>query len=188
MFESPAKNRIAEAFKTILKEKPFSSIKVKNVVDQAGVSSMTFYRSFSDKYDMVEKICFNDLMLFTKIYGSNAELRSITVCMLNTIKSNKDFYGKILEDDDARESFMNALSRVSEETTGTKGSAATLSTSEEILKEWAAGEFQRSVDEVYTDWISTMPLRAVLKGKELAAAVKAFEQNTLEDFKKRLNK
>lgn len=188
MFDSPSKNRIAEAFKFLLKEKPFSTIKVKNIVDVAGVSSMTFYRNFADKYDMVEQICFDDLMLFTKIYGSNAELRSITVCMLNTIKSNKDFYGKILKDDEGRESFMHALSHVSREATGTEGSAATLSMSEDLMKNWASEDFATSVDDVYTEWVSAMPLRSVLKGKELASAVKAFEQNTLEDFRKRLKK
>ena len=188
MLDTPTKKRIAEAFKTLLKEKPFSNIKVKNIVDLAGVSSMTFYRHFSDKYDMVENICFDDLMLFTKVYGSNAELRSITVCMLNTIKNNASFYGKILRDDEARESFMSALSKVSEETTGTKGSPITLSMSEEILKKWADEDFETPVDDVYRDWISTMPLRSVLKGKELDAAVKAYEKNTLEDFRKKYKK
>ena len=188
MFETPAKNRIAQAFKELLLEKPFSTVKVKNIVERAGVSSMTFYRHFSDKFDMVEGICHNDLMLFAKIYGDNAELRSMTVCMLNTIKNNRDFYVQILGDDEARESFMRALSRVSSETTGTEGSPAALVASEEILKNWAKNDFSTPVDDVYMDWVSTMPLRSVLKGKELAAAVRAFEQNTIEDFKKRMKK
>lgn len=188
MFDSPTKNRIAEAFKTLLKEKPYSTIKVKNIVDLAGVSSMTFYRSFSDKDEMVENICFEDLMLFTKIYGSNAELRSITVCMLNTIKSNSGFYGALFKDDNSMDSFMRALSRVSYEATGTKGSATTLSNCKEILQAWANEDFATPVDDIYTKWIAEMPLRAVLKGKELSAAIKAFEQSTLEEFKKRYKK
>ncbi|MBR5338986.1 MAG: TetR family transcriptional regulator [Lachnospiraceae bacterium] len=188
MFDSPTKNRIAEAFKTLLKEKPYSSIKVKNIVDLAGVSSMTFYRNFSDKDELTENICFEDLMLFTKIYGSNAELRSITVCMLNTIKSNSGFYGALFKDEDSMDSFMRALSRVSYEATGTKGSATTLSNCKEILQEWANENFATSVDDIYTKWVAEMPLRAVLNEKELAAAIKSFEKRTLEEFRKRYKK
>lgn len=188
MIDSPMKQRIAEALKTLLKQKSFSEIRVKGIVDIAGVSSMSFYRSFSDKYDLLESICYDDLMLFTKIYGSKAELRSFTVCMLNTIQSHSAFYGKIFSDSDAIDSFILALSRVSEETTGTQGSAATLSTCKETLKKWAEEGFKMSVDEVYAEWVSTLPLRSVLKGEELAEAIRRFEANTIEDFKNRVKK
>jgi len=188
MIDSPMKQRIAEALKTLLKQKTFSEIRVKGIVDVAGVSSMSFYRSFSDKYDLLESICYDDLMLFTKIYGNNAELRSFTVCMLNTIQNHSAFYGKIFSDSEAVDSFIRALSRVSEETTGTQGSAATLSTCKETMRKWAEDDFRMPVDEVYTEWISTLPLRSVLKGEELAEAIRRFEANTIEDFKKHVNK
>jgi len=188
MIDSPMKQRIAEALKTLLKQKSFSEIRVKGIVDIAGVSSMSFYRSFSDKYDLLESICYDDLMLFTKIYGSKAEVRSFTVCMLNTIQNHAAFYGKIFSDNEAIESFIRALSRVSEETTGTQGSAATLATCKETMRRWAADNFEMSVDDVYTEWVSTLPLRSVLKGEELAEAIRRFEANTIEDFRKRVNK
>lgn len=188
MIDSPMKQRIAEALKTLLKQKSFSEIRVKGIVDVAGVSSMSFYRSFSDKYDLLESICYDDLMLFTKIYGSKAEVRSFTVCMLNTIQNHAAFYGKIFSDNEAIESFIRALSRVSEETTGTQGSAATLATCKETMRRWAADNFEMSVDDVYTEWVSTLPLRSVLKGEELAEAIRRFEANTIEDFRMRMNK
>lgn len=86
------------------------------------------------------------------------------------------------------DSFMRALSRVSYEATGTKGSATTLSNCKEILQEWANENFATSVDDIYTKWIAEMPLRAVLNEKELAAAIKSFEKRTLEEFKKQIKK
>ena len=186
MFDSPAKNKLVEAFKTILKERPYSTIKVKDIVELANVSSMTFYRNFEDKADLTEHICFDDLMLFTKIYGNSAEVRSITVCMLNTIRNNKEYYGSILKDDDARASFISALSHVSEEAAGSKGSSATLSLCSETLKKWANEDFRTSVDDLYREWISSLPLKSVLKGKELEDAIKTFEANTIADFRKRV--
>ena len=184
MFDSPAKNRLKSSFKSLLKEKPFSGIKVKDVVERANVSSMTFYRNFADKADLTESICFEDLMLFTKIYGSTAEIRSITVCMLNTIRNNKDYYGNILRDDSGRASFLNALNHVSEETAGKQAAPLTLSACGEILKKWANEDFVRSVDDLYLEWISNLPLKAFLKGKELEMAIKAYEAKTIEDFRR----
>ena len=188
MIDSPMKQRIAEALKSLMKQKTFSEIRVKGIVDAAGVSSMSFYRSFSDKYELLESICYDDLMLFTKIYGSKAELRSFTVCMLSTIQNHSEFYGKIFDDSDAIDSFIRALSRVSEETTGTQGSAAMLVTCKETLRKWAEDDFKMSVDEVYTEWISTLPLRSVLKGDELAEVIRRFEANTIEDFRRHVTK
>lgn len=186
MFDSPAKNKLVEAFKAILKERSYFNIKVKDIVELANVSSMTFYRNFADKADLTENVCFDDLMLFTKIYGNSAEVRSITVCMLNTIRNNKEYYGSILKDDDARASFISALSHVSEEATGSKGSSATLSLCGETMKKWANEDFRTSVDDIYKEWISSLPLKSVLKGKELEDAIKTFEANTIEDFRKRV--
>ena len=156
------------------------------VVDCDPQSLKGFSRRVTVSSDSLRNVCFDDLMLFTKIYGNSAEVRSITVCMLNTIRNNKEYYCSILKDDDARASFVSALSRVTEEATGSKGSSATLSLCSETMKKWANENFRTSVDDIYKEWISNLPLKSVLKGKELEDAIKAFEANTIEDFRKRV--
>ena len=183
---SPTRKKIADAFIEVLMQKSFSSIKVKDIVDVAGVSHMTFYRNFSDKYDLVESICYDDMMLFTKIYGRNAEWKAITVCILNTIKNNACFYGKILKDEEATKYCMNALCKVSDDNTGAKGSSATYSAWRETLQSWAKNGFSEPVEDIYVKLVGAMPLHEVFTGEDLTAAIKAYETNTLDDFRNRL--
>lgn len=179
------KKRISEAFLEVLRQKPFSSIKIKDIIEKAGVSHMTFYRSYSDIFDLVESICYEDLMLFSKIYGRNAEWRSITICILNTIKNNSSFYGKVLKDEGASESFSRALARVSGDTTGARGSNTTQSAWKETMQKWARNGFADSVEDVYFTLVGALPLHEVFTGEELAAAIRSYEVNTLDDFRNR---
>lgn len=187
MIDSPTKKKIADAFIEVLTQKPFSSIKVKDIVDVAGVSHMTFYRNFSDKYDLVESICFDDMMLFTKIYGRNAEWKAITVCILNTIQNNASFYSRILRDEEATVSYLRAMNRVSGELTGACGSSTTSAAWKETMQSWARNGFADSVEDVYIKLVGAMPLHEVFTGEDLASAIKAYETNTMDDFRNRQN-
>ncbi|MBR0507262.1 MAG: hypothetical protein IJJ86_01475 [Clostridia bacterium] len=180
------KKKIAEAFLGVLRQKPFASIKVKDVIDAAGVSHMTFYRNYSDMFDLVEKICYEDLMLFTKIYGRNAEWKAIVFCILNTIKNNSAFYGKILKDEQASDSFVRALCRVSFDTTGAQGSRTTQAAWCETMQKWARNGFGDSIEDVYIELVGAMPLHEVFTGDDLREVIQAYETNTLDDFRNRL--
>ncbi|MBQ6332097.1 MAG: TetR family transcriptional regulator [Clostridia bacterium] len=180
------KTKIAEAFMEVLRQKPFANIKVKDIIDVAGVSHMTFYRNYSDMYDLVEKICYEDLMLFSKIYGRNAEWKAIVFCILNTIKNNAAFYGKILKDEQASDSFIRALCRVSIDTTGAQGSKTTQAAWCETMQKWAKKGFSESVESVYIELVGAMPLHEVFTGEDLRDVIRAYETNTMDDFRNRL--
>jgi len=182
---SSTKKRIEAAFLDILSRKPFSCIKVKDIVDEADVSHMTFYRHFSDKYNLVECICFDDMMLFTRIYGHNAEWRAIAMCILNTIKNNTLFYSKILKDRDACSACMRSLRRVSSENTGMEGSSMTYMAWKETLQKWARNDFADSVETVYNCLVGAMPLHEVFNADEISAIMHSYESYTLDDFRNR---
>lgn len=182
------KKKIADAFLDVLRQKPFASIKVKEIIEAAGVSHMTFYRNYSDVFDLVESICYDDLMLFSKIYGRNAEWKSIVICILNTIRNNAAFYGKILKDEQASESFVRALCRVSGDTTGAEGSRTTQAAWRETMQKWAKNGFRDSVEDVYIKLVGAMPLHEVFTGDDLLDVIRAYETNTLDDFRNRQHK
>lgn len=186
MINSPTKRKIADAFQSVLTQKPFASIKIKDIVDAAGVSHMTFYRNFSDKFHLVKSISYDHMSLFVKIYGRNAEWRAIAICILNTIKNNSLFFGKILKDEEATTACMAALSEVSSNSTGAYASKATYTVWKETLQNWAKGGFATPVEEIYVTLIGAMPLHEVFTGEDLEAAIRAYETNTLDDFRNRL--
>lgn len=143
---------------------------------------MTFYRNFSDKFALVSDICYEDMILFTKIYGKNAEWKAITICILNTIKNNDTFYGKILKDDEACACCRQTLRKVSDDMTGEKASKVTDFVWTCVLQKWAKDGFVQSVDQVYHELVTSMPLHEVFSGKELAEVVRRYEKNTVDDF------
>lgn len=49
------KNKINEAMLTLLRNKKFDQISVKNICDTAKISRSAFYQHYKDKYDFVEK-------------------------------------------------------------------------------------------------------------------------------------
>ena len=55
------KKNIRESFIKILSEKPFDDITVTELCQEAGMSRITFYTHYSDKYELTEFL-FNDLM------------------------------------------------------------------------------------------------------------------------------
>lgn len=48
-----AKEILAESFREIAKKKRIDKITIKDITDESGYSSATFYRSFKDKYDLI---------------------------------------------------------------------------------------------------------------------------------------
>ncbi len=60
MSESPQFIRTDKAIKqaliTLLKNKPFEKITVQDILDETPVTRSTFYKHFSDKYEIVEKL------------------------------------------------------------------------------------------------------------------------------------
>ena len=53
MKRKTAKEILAESFREIAEKKPINKITVRDITDNCGYSSATFYRHFKDKYDLI---------------------------------------------------------------------------------------------------------------------------------------
>ena len=53
MKRKTAKEILAESFREVAECKPIDKITIKDITDNCGYSPATFYRQFSDKYDMI---------------------------------------------------------------------------------------------------------------------------------------
>lgn len=185
MKNQSTKGKIIDAFLEILTQKPIKQITVKDIASAAEISHMTFYRNFTDKYALIGEICYEDLSLFSKIYGRNAEWKSIAFCILNTIKNNREFYGKVFRDEEAIKECLSSLIRVSVSFTGGRGSRGTYAAWEDVLCNWAKHDFTDPIEKVYRDLVSGFPLNEVFSGEALERAIRTYEASTLDDFRNR---
>ncbi|BBI33303.1 TetR/AcrR family transcriptional regulator [Cohnella abietis] len=95
---------ITEAFLSLVQEKQFSEIIVKDITDKANVNRSTFYSHYQDKFDLLDKIILTKLSTLRclsentdKSYQPNFEVPDpYLVALFEHLTSNEKFYSIIL--------------------------------------------------------------------------------------------
>ena len=88
------KTKIKDAFRELVVQSSFAKVKVADIIAKAGVSRMTFYRYYLDKFALLEEVCFDDFNLFVRIYGKNATWKQVTMSILQVIRRMGSFTEK----------------------------------------------------------------------------------------------
>ena len=175
--------KIKDAFRELTVNHSFSKVKVADIIAKAGISRMTFYRHYLDKYALLEEVCFDDFNLFVQIYGKNSIWKNITMSILNVMRNNSRFYKKVLECEDAKECLFSALGRVSCSYTGKTAFPGVYSAWDGTLCAWAQHDFQETPEEMYLTLVLNLPIREVLPDGELDRAIQNYENKTLDQFR-----
>ena len=182
------KTKIKDAFRELTSQSSFAKVKVADIIAKAGISRMTFYRYYLEKYHLLEETLYDDFTRFENIYGKNVTWKDMVMSILYVICNNKPFYKKILEDSEAKEYYFETSRRISYQYTGDTAENGTYIAWEGTLSQWAQNDFRETPEEVYRTVVSNLPLREVLSGQELERAIQKYESTTMEDFKQRNQK
>ncbi len=182
------KTKIKKVFRELTAQHSFAKVKVADIIAQAGISRMTFYRYYLDKYHLLEEVLCDDFTLCEKIYGTNIVWKDLVMSILYVISNNKQFYKRVLEDDEAKEYYFEASRRISCRYTGKMVKDGTYVAWEGTLIQWAKHDFQETPEEVYRTLVYNLPVREVLFGKDLERAIQHYENTTMEEFKRRNQK
>lgn len=86
------KTILAESLKKLMSVRSFDHITIKDITDEAGFIRPTFYNHFKDKYDLVEWIFQEEVILPTKQLFQMGMHREGIRLMLVTMEKEKDFY------------------------------------------------------------------------------------------------
>lgn len=183
MSNQNTKNKIIEVFRRLTVESSLAKVKVADIIAQADISRMTFYRHYLDKYHLLEEVCFQDFNHFVKIYGKNAQWRDVVMSILNVIRNNGLFYQRVLEDPEGRRRFFAAQRSISKLYTGQAADWAMNVAWEGTLNNWAKGGFRETPEEIYQILVYNLPMREVLSGQELNQAIHYYESKTMNQFK-----
>lgn len=183
MANSSTQEKIVAAFIDLLKKRSFAAIKVTDIVTAAGVSHMSFYRKYADKYALLEEICYEDSVAFTKIYGEDATWKDIVICILNCAKNHRQFYKKIYTDKEALECVVRATNRISLKHTGAIGSEYTMAVWRVALQSWGRNNLADPVESVYWAILSHLPACDILTAQEQEAYLRRYETYSCSDFR-----
>lgn len=88
------KDEIAEAFKLLLVKKDINKITVKELADSVGVIRPTFYNHFTDKYEVLEYIIWNELLLPARPLLENDMIYEGVALIFSNMKKDKEFYAR----------------------------------------------------------------------------------------------
>lgn len=82
---------LAENLRKLILKKPFDKITIKQICDETGVIRATFYNYFQDKYDCLNYIIFQDIVI-NSFPNMIAKENDIVIQILKNIANNKEFY------------------------------------------------------------------------------------------------
>lgn len=91
------KKILAESFKELLSKNNIEKITVSDITEMSGVIRPTFYNHFRDKYELLEYIIWNDLMLPIKPLLINDLITEGLTLLFSSIKNEREFYKRAIK-------------------------------------------------------------------------------------------
>lgn len=86
------KRQLAQSMKQLLRKSPIEKITIQELVDLAGVIRPTFYHHFRDKYELLEYIVREDLLVPVKPLLMNDMITEGLTLLFSSIKKEREFY------------------------------------------------------------------------------------------------
>lgn len=88
MQNQQTKEKLAAALKTLLLEKPFERITIREIVGQCGMNRQTFYYHFNDIYDLLEWMYHQEMVSLLSPYQEPEDWKKNSLTLLNYIHEN----------------------------------------------------------------------------------------------------
>lgn len=88
---------LLESFKKLILKNSFDKITIKMITDEAGLIRPTFYNHFADKYEVLDKVCYNDIFKWSEMLINNKMPYEAIYYMFSRIENNKEFYLRVVK-------------------------------------------------------------------------------------------
>ena len=91
--------QLTDSFKELALAVPVDKITIKEITDKAGVIRTTFYNHFQDKYEIIERIIWQELINPAKPLLENDMVEEAFVLIFKNVEREKAFYQKLSRTD-----------------------------------------------------------------------------------------
>ncbi len=107
MKRKTAKQILAESFRELAKEKNIDKITVKDITENCGYSTATFYRQFKDKYDLIAwAYTWGVTSIMDRIDDDGYEWRKTLLEGAHQLQTEKDLITNLLLHTSGHDSFV----------------------------------------------------------------------------------
>ena len=86
------RSALAASFRELVLEKPVEKITIKEITDRTGVIRVTFYNHFQDKYEVLEWICRQELLLPARALLENRMETEAVTFLFTALANHREFY------------------------------------------------------------------------------------------------
>ncbi len=174
MKRKTAKEILAESFREVAEHKSIDKISVKDITENCGYSPATFYRQFSDKYDLIAWNYTRELeRILTGLNGSKTEWHSALQRAASFFEERKTYLANLFRHTSGLESFINNMQDINyqclkEAAEKTLGSQSVDALTEKYIRvyvlgtaqftcEWILGRIDSTAEELATVYEQTLP-------------------------------
>lgn len=149
------KELISRSFKNLMEKKSFDKITISDISNEANVNRQTFYYHFHDKYELLNTVFYNDVIveLIDGFSIDNWVEKFLT--MLNTIKSNSKFYKNALHTSyggEFRTYLLNLTQKLIYDLIGTLAEEHSI---DDVDRSYVAKFFAYGITGTIIDWITS---------------------------------
>lgn len=108
------KKKIATAVKELMRQKSIRKITVQDIMDETGMKRQSFYYHFQDIYDVIEWICFKELIHKVDV-EQETSIEEWLGDLIDTIEEDRCFYRKLANEVEWRRIALRAKEPVAEQ-------------------------------------------------------------------------
>ena len=108
------KEKIATAVKELMRQKSIRKITVQDIMDETGMKRQSFYYHFQDIYDVIEWICFKELIHKVDV-EQETSIEERLGDLIDTIEEDRCFYRKLANEVEWRRIALRAKEPVAEQ-------------------------------------------------------------------------
>ena len=116
MKRKTAKEILAESFREVAEKKPIDKITIKDITDNCGYSPATFYRQFSDKYDLIAwDYVHHTTVIMDKVGVNGYKWKDTLFDAFRFFEVNLHYLKNLLEHTNGHDSFVRYMSAANTE-------------------------------------------------------------------------
>ena len=113
MKRKTAKEILAESFREVAESKPIDKITIKDITDNCGYSSATFYRQFSDKYDLIAWSYTQDIRsIVDKLEYTEGSWKKVLTEVAKYFEEQRDYISNLLLHTNGYDSFVHNMTQI----------------------------------------------------------------------------
>ena len=174
MKRKTAKEILAESFRELAEKKSIDRITVKDIAQNCGYSSATFYRQFKDKYDLIAWSYTQDLRsIVDKLEYSEGSWKNVLTEVAKYFEDQRGYLSNLLLHTNGYDSFVNNMTQIHYERLRflilqvAPGNKLDIMTEMYIREycygtvhltcEWILGKYKVRFDELTQVYINTLP-------------------------------